>query len=129
MERIVLLLILFGSFLNAKEPDYIFWARLTTKNLILINQEFHLSRAMSIDKKAKYTYSCELTAKNTNDVYESLKEQKEDLIDCISNAYAYEYTNINNFEANIKSHLRILPIYFKAELADGKILIFRKEKV
>ena len=128
MERIVLILISFLGLLNAANPDYIFWARLSTTNLVLTNEEFHLSRAMSIDKKARYTYMCEVNATKSN-VYDSLKDQQTNLIDCVNKAIVSEYVDVNNFKANIKTHLRLLPIYFKAELAQDKILIYIKDKV
>lgn len=128
MERIVLILITLVGLLNATNPDYIFWARLSTNNLVLTNEEFHLSRAMSIDKKAKYSYVCELNATKDN-VYESLKDQQSNLIDCVNKAIVSEYVDVNNFKANIKTYLRLLPIYFKAEQNQGKILIFTKDKV
>ncbi|MBT0879181.1 hypothetical protein AVBRAN12640_09245 [Campylobacter sp. RM12640] len=128
MERIVLILISFLGLLNATNPDYIFWARLSTTNLVLTNEEFHLSRAMSIDKKARYTYVCEINATKSN-IYDSLKDQQTNLIDCVNKAIVSEYVDVNNFKASIKTHLRLLPIYFKAELAQGKILIYTKDKV
>lgn len=121
-------MISFIGLVNAANPDYIFWARLSTTNLVLTNEEFHLSRAMSIDKKAKYTYVCEINATKSN-IYESLKEQQNQLIDCVNQAIVSEYVDVNNFKASIKTHLRLLPIYFKAELAQDKILIYAKDKI
>lgn len=128
MERIVLILITLASFTNAANPDYIFWARLSTNNLVLIDEEIHLSRAMSIDKKAKYSYMCEINATKEN-IYDSLKDQQDNLIDCVNKAIVSEYVDVNNFKANVKTHLRLLPIYFKVEQSQGKILIFTKDKV
>lgn len=130
MERTFFLLIFSLCILSAKEPDYIFWAKLNTKNLILNSSEFHLSRAMSINKNAKYEYICEINSNNIKDTYKALKLNKEQLLECINKAKIYDYTKSEKNIINTSTHLVVFPMYFKASVSiDGKILIFRRNDI
>ncbi|EAI7227397.1 hypothetical protein CK594_02500, partial [Campylobacter coli] len=60
MERIVCLLILF-SFKLIAQDEFIFWAELSNKNLILFHQSQNLSPAMTQSEDAISEFACEIS--------------------------------------------------------------------
>lgn len=150
MERIVRLLILCASWLSAQD-EFIFWAELSSKDLVLVHQSSNLSSAMTESKNVGEIYTCELSFSEAdltylpktnlglidNDMPKALKfrflnAHKDELIDCFNSANIKVRDKITNNEmkASSQTFIQMLPLRFRVDFSQDKALIYQliKEK-
>ncbi len=60
MERIICLLICLCFFKVVAQDEFIFWAELSNKNLMLFHQNETISMAMTKSKNKKLEFACEI---------------------------------------------------------------------
>ncbi|MBF7043797.1 hypothetical protein [Campylobacter volucris] len=145
MERIICLLI-FLSFKVFAQDEFIFWAELSNKNLILFHQNETISIAMTKSKKKQLEYACEIPYNNKDfallprdnfgnidedkmskmDKFNFLNSRKSDLIDCFLNFKidVKDFTQTNLAITHSETYVRILPLRFIVEFNNNSFFIY-----
>ncbi|TKX29892.1 hypothetical protein [Campylobacter estrildidarum] len=148
MERIVCLLILASLKIFAQD-EFIFWAELSSKNLILFHQSQNISPAMTQSENAISEFVCEIPY-NDNDLKKFpktelgmiddymakniklnfLNSHKEELIDCFASANISikDITKIELMKAQNETYVKILPLRFCVEFGERSALIYHLKK-
>jgi len=150
VERIIRLLILCFSWLCAQD-EFIFWAELSSKDLMLVHQNSNLSMAMTASKNIGKIYTCELDFSDEdlkylpktnlglidNEMPKALKfrflnAHKDELIECFNSANVRVRDKITNNEmkASTQTFIQMLPLRFRVDFSQDKALIYQliKEK-
>ena len=130
MERnLFLLILLLTPFFGGDQ--FVFWANFSTKDHVLVGQEFSISPLM-VELSNVGEEICQIDSKKSNNIstYEYLKSNKEKLLDCfLSNGAKIYDTSINNsMMASTNSHLTIIPIRFKVRINTDFSTIIMLEK-
>ncbi|AJC88062.1 hypothetical protein [Campylobacter insulaenigrae] len=145
MERIICLLICL-YFKVIAQDEFIFWAELSNKNLILFHQNETISMAMTKSKNKKLEFACEIPYSNKDfislprndfgmvdeekmtklDKFNFLNLHKSNLIDCFFNAKidVKDFTNTNFASAQSETYVRILPLRFMVEFNDYSVFVY-----
>ncbi|AJC91137.1 flagellar-associated protein FlgQ [Campylobacter subantarcticus LMG 24377] len=145
MERIVCLLI-FIVFNTTAQDEFIFWAELSNRNLILFHQNETISMAMTQSKNKNLEYACELiyTPKDLKtflrddfgmideermtklDKFNFLNTHKNELIDCFFNSKidVKDFVKSEQASAQSETYVRILPLRFTVEFHDNSAFIY-----
>lgn len=149
MERIICLLIclIFKSF---AQDEFIFWAELSNKDLILFHQSQNLSPAMTQSQDFQSEFVCELFY--TEKDYEILERNSLGLIDDELMTKSQKLSFLNSHKdlltecfigANIKvkdivqsefaqarneTYIKILPLRFNVEFGEKSALIYYLKK-
>lgn len=145
MERIICLLI-FLSLKVFAQDEFIFWAELSNKNLILFHQNETISIAMTKSKKKQLEYACEIPYNGKDfallprdnfgnidedkmskmDKFNFLNSRKSDLIDCFLNFKidVKDFTQTNLAMTHSETYVRILPLRFIVEFNNNSFFIY-----
>ncbi|EGK8164453.1 hypothetical protein LMQ51_000291 [Campylobacter coli] len=148
MERIVCLLILF-SFKLIAQDEFIFWAELSNKNLILFHQSQNLSPAMTQSEDAISEFACEISYTD-NDLkklprtelgmiddnmpkiikFNFLNAHKDKLSDCFIGAKisVKDIVKMDLLKARNETYVKILPLRFSVEFGERSALIYYLKK-
>ncbi|TKX33159.1 hypothetical protein [Campylobacter aviculae] len=148
MERVVCLLILL-SFKIFAQDEFIFWAELSSRNLILFHQNQNISLAMTKSDKAISEFACEVSY-NDNDLkkfprtelgmiddympksikLDFLNSHKEELSDCFTgaNISIKDITKTNFMKAQNETYVKILPLRFSVDFKEHSALIYYLKK-
>lgn len=148
MERIVCLLIFF-SFKLFAQNEFIFWAELSNKNLILFHQSQNLSPAMMQSEDVISEFACEISY-NENDFkklprtslgfiddampknlkLDFLNSHKDELSDCFVGAKisVKDMVKTDLLKAQNETYVKILPLRFSVEFGERSALIYYLKK-
>ncbi|KAA6225387.1 MULTISPECIES: hypothetical protein [unclassified Campylobacter] len=147
MERIVCLLIFLSVKLCCEE--FIFWAELTNKNLILFHQKQNLSLAMTNSENADSEFACEIkfSQKDYDELPKNelglidddmpkarklsfLNEHKDELSECFIGAKisVKDIINTNLMQAKNETYVKILPLRFIVDFGQNSALIYYLKK-
>ncbi|WP_291952523.1 hypothetical protein [Campylobacter sp.] len=144
MERIICLLICLCFFKVVAQDEFIFWAELSNKNLMLFHQNETISMAMTKSKNKKLEFACEIPYSSKDfitrgnvgriskegmtkiDKFNFLNTHKSDLIDCFLNSKidVKDFTNTNLASAQSETYVKILPLRFIVEFGDYSFFIY-----
>lgn len=145
MERIVCLLILFSFKLFAQD-EFIFWAELSSKNLILFHQSQNLSPAMTKSENTQEEFVCEIEynkedeknftrtslnfIEDKNQKLAFLNTHKDELSECFIGAKikVKDIVNTNFLKAQNETYVKILPLRFNADFGLKSVLIYYLKK-
>lgn len=148
MERIVCLLILLSLKLFAQD-EFIFWAELSSKNLILFHQSQNLSLAMTKSENAQSEFACEIayTQKDLdflpktelgliddempkNQKLAFLNFHKDELSECFISAKisVKDIVRSELAKAQSETYVKILPLRFIVEFGEKNALIYYLRK-
>ncbi|MBZ7948607.1 MULTISPECIES: hypothetical protein [Campylobacter] len=148
MERIICLLIFLSLKIFAQD-EFIFWAELSSKNLILFHQSQNISLAMTQSKNTISEFACEIPYSN-NDLKQFPKTElgiidnymtkniklnflnfhKEELIDCFTgaNVSIKDITKTDLMRAQNEIYIRILPLRFSVDFGLKSATIYYLKK-
>lgn len=148
MERIVCLLI-FLAFKAFAQDEFIFWAELSNKNLILFYQNQNLSPAMTQSENVISEFACEISY-NENDLKKFprtelgliddampkmlklnfLNSHKDELNDCFVSAKisVKDIVKTDLLKAQNETYVKILPLRFSVEFGERSALIYYLKK-
>lgn len=145
MERIICLLIL-SSFKLFAQDEFIFWAELSSKNLILFHQSQNLSYAMTKSENAEEEFVCEIEynkedeknfkrtslgfIEDKNQKLAFLNAHKDELSECFVGAQikVKDIVNTNFLKAQSETYVKILPLRFSADFGLKSVLIYYLKK-
>lgn len=144
MERIICLLILLNFKLFAQD-EFIFWAELSSKNLILFHQNQSLSLAMTKSEEARSEFACEIsyTPKDLEILPrtelgliddEMPKTQKLSFLnshkDALSECFIGAKISVKDLvkselaKAQSETYVKILPLRFSVHFGENSFLIY-----
>ncbi|MBR8461941.1 hypothetical protein KDE13_01150 [Campylobacter sp. faydin G-140] len=126
MARSLCLLIFFIKFSFSSE-EFIFWAKLSSQNNIIISQEIAFSKAMTRTKSSSLKFLCQIDGvKDENTTAEQfLNLYKDKVFDCFLGTKVgifSEFKNENNIITQT-SDLKIYPINFIIEFKPNSAII------
>ncbi|EMF7817548.1 hypothetical protein LZW16_02845 [Campylobacter coli] len=148
MERIVCLLIFF-SFKLIAQDEFIFWAELSNKNLILFHQSQNLSPAMTRSENTISEFACEISYTDDDlkkfprtelgmiddDMSKAIKfdflnAHKDELSDCFMGARisVKDIVKTDLLKAQNETYVKILPLRFSVEFGERNALIYYLKK-
>lgn len=132
MERNLLLLVL-STFLFGGDSFY-YWAKITTKNSVVVRQEFSVSPIMNKEKLTNNTkqFLCTIKQKKTNNQtsYDYLQKAQSQLFECFlgQKLKVYAYDDYERRLANTNTHFIIYPTPFTIEFQGDFATIFLFKK-
>lgn len=127
------------------QNEFIFWAELTSKNLILSYQKENISPTMTKNGSFFEEYVCDLNYKEADLNYlkktelgliddempkniklRFLNEHKEELVECFVGAEIKIKDTITNsfLQAKSETYIKMLPLRFRVSFASHKALIY-----
>ncbi|NDJ26595.1 hypothetical protein DMB95_01290 [Campylobacter sp. MIT 12-8780] len=145
MERIICVLVFALLSLSAQD-EFIFWAELSNKDLILYHQSQSISSAMTQSEAVDEDFACELgyseddlsflqkTALGVIDdempkalKLRFLNNHKERLFECFSKAEVRvsHTTKTQLLQAQSTTYLKFIPLRFRVYFANDKALIYQ----
>lgn len=148
MERIICLLI-FLSFELFAQDEFIFWAELSNKNLILFHQSQNLSPAMTKSQNVQSEFACEIiyTQKDLtllprtelgliddempkNQKLNFLNSHRDELSECFIGAKisVKDIVKSDFAKAQSETYIKILPLRFSVEFGERSALIYYLKK-
>ena len=145
MERIICVLIFALLSLQAQD-EFIFWAELSNKDLILYHQNQSISSAMTQSEAVDEDFACELSYSEDDLIFlkktalgviddempralklRFLNNHKERLFECFSKAEirVSHTTKIQLLQAQSTTYLKFIPLRFRVYFANDKALIYQ----
>lgn len=122
MERNLLLLVL-STFLFGGDSFY-YWAKITTKNSVVVRQEFSVSPIMNKEKLTNNTkqFLCTIKQKKTNNQtsYDYLQKAQSQLFECFlgQNLKVYGYDDYKQKLMDTSTIFFIHPIRFTVDFKE-----------
>ena len=142
-----MLLASFALFAGANEDEFIFWAELSSKDLILTHQSQNLSMAMTKSpKNTRQIYACELfytdderenlpkTALGVIDnempkerKFKFLQDHEKELVECfaVANVSVRGKTSTELLKAKSEVYMKMLPLRFTIDFGTNSALIYQ----
>lgn len=148
MERIICLLILLNLRLFAQD-EFIFWAELSSRNLVLFHQSQNISLAMTKSDNFFSDFVCELPytqkdyikfPKNSLGLIDEdmpkkikldfLNSHKDELSECFIGAKIQikSFTQTNLLKVQNEIYIKILPLRFSVDFGSNSALIYYLRK-
>lgn len=143
MEKIIFLLIFcLLCFNKAVADEYLYWANLSNKNLVLFHEEQVISPAMMLSKKAFDNYACELEYARLKRLYPDkniimppkskqeknafVRAYKNELFGCFFNQKVRVNSRLktNNMQANTQTNIRVEPLRFSVVFGRNSAIIY-----
>lgn len=137
----------FALFAGANEDEFIFWAELSSKDLILTHQSQNLSMAMTRSpKNTRQIYACELfyTEKDRKNLpkttlgvvdnemakerkFKFLQDHEKELVECfaVSNVSVRGKTSTELLKAKSEVYMKVLPLRFAIDFGTNSALIYQ----
>ena len=126
MARSLFLLTIFLNFAFCLE-EFIFWAKVDTKNQIVAFEEISFSKAMTLSTNPKPKFLCQIDAfkdENTTTLG-FLNLHKDEIFDCfaLKKVMIKNELNVKNAQVTNASNLKILPVRFMVEFKPKSAII------
>ena len=118
MARSLFLLTILLNFAFCLE-EFIFWAKVDTKNQIVAFEEISFSKAMTLSPNPKPKFLCQIDAfkdENTTTLG-FLNLHKDEIFDC------FALKKVKNSQISNASNLKILPVRFMVEFKPKSAII------
>lgn len=142
MSKALFLLILIIN--SLAQDEYIFWAKLSNKNLLLFHEEQNISPVMRESKELDLDFACELDYKNIKKQFPKLslppKSKKEkliflqkvkyDLLNCFVGAKIFikSFTNTKSENTVDDTYVKISPLRFFIDFKSKSAIIYTLNK-
>ena len=126
MARSLFLLTIFLNFAFCLE-EFIFWAKVDTKNQIVAFEEISFSKAMTLTSNPKPKFLCQIDAFKDENITTLgfLNLHKDEIFDCfaLKKVMIKNELNVKNAQVTNASNLKILPVRFMVEFKPKSAII------